>query len=62
MSIILRILGIRPLGFTTALAQTPRKISGDESPIEIEVGSRFGYVRRDVEIGRIVRRERVLRR
>lgn len=62
MSKGLRILAIRPLGLTTALAQTPRKIGGGESASEIKIGCRFGYVRRDVEIGRFVRGERVLRR
>ena len=61
MSKVLRILAIRPFGFTTALAQTPRKIGRGESAVEIEIGRRFGYVRHDVEIGRFVRGERVLR-
>ena len=59
---VLRILPIRLLGFTTALAETPRKIGGGESAVEIEIRGRFGYMRRDVEIGRVVRGERVLRR
>jgi hypothetical protein len=62
MSKGLGILGIRPLGFTTALAQTTREIGGGESAVEINIGRRFGYVRRDVKIGRFVRGERVMRR
>ena len=62
MSKVLRILAVRPLGFTTALAQTPREIGGGESAVEIVIGRRFGNVRHDVEIGRFVRGERVLRR
>ena len=62
MSKVLRILPIRLQGFTTALAQTPRKIGGGESAVEIEIRGRFGYMRCDVEIGRFVWGERVLQR
>ena len=61
MSKVLRILAIRPLGFTATLAQTPRKIGRGEGTVEVDIGCRFRYVRRDVEIWRIVRGKRVLR-
>ena len=62
MSKVLRILAIRPLGFATALTQTPRKIGGGEGAVEIEIARGFGYVRRDVEVGRFIWGERILRR
>ena len=57
---VLRVLGIRLLCFTTALAQTPGKIGGGEGAVEIDIDRRFGYVRRDVKVGRIVRGERMV--
>jgi hypothetical protein len=62
MSMIQRKLGVRRLGFTTTLAQTPGDIGGGKGAVEIEISRRFCYVRRDGEIGRFVRRQRVLRR
>ena len=62
MSKVLRILAVCHLGFTATLAQTPGEIGGRESAAKIEIGRRFCYVRRDGEIGRLVWRERVLRR
>jgi hypothetical protein len=62
MSKVLRILAVCSLGFTATLAQTPGEIGAGEGAAEIEIGRRFCYVRRDGEIGRLVWRERVLRR
>lgn len=62
MSKVQRILAVRRLGFTTTLAQTPGEIGGGEGAVEIEISRRFCDVRRDGEIGRFIRRERVLRR
>ena len=62
MSKVLRILAVCRLGFTATLAQTPGKIGAGEGAAEIKIGRRFCYVRCDGEIGRLVWRERVLRR
>ena len=62
VSKILRILGVRRLGFATTLAQAPGEIGGGKGAVEVKVRRRFCDVRRDGEIGRGVRWERVLRR
>ena len=58
VSEILRILPIIVLGFTAALAQTAGEIGGREGAVEIKVDGRLCHVRGDVEIRRVVRRER----
>jgi hypothetical protein len=58
VSDVLRILPVIVLGLTTALAKTAGEIGGREGAVEIKVDGRLCHVRGDVEIGRVVRRER----
>jgi hypothetical protein len=54
MSKVLRILVVRRVGFTLALAQMLGEIDAREGAVE--TSSRFCYVRRDNKIGRFVQR------